>query len=313
MAGGRVGRDVRGGSGGLDRRSTLPTGRSLESGVLYIGARVRPVNFVCLASPSVLYSSHRVALAVLSVVGSALGLACEMSLSRVLPSLRSVAARRAWPASFSSSALASNTSIPSGAAGFIVDVLNAAHDKLPSSSQLGDSSSLGLPPLDVVEDPVVEDGPPLPPPDGYPPAANPVAAANRAAIAEIGAKKPMYAVSVKATRNNTIVTLARPNGNQMVNVVTLSGGKLGFKKSNRNGYEAGYRCAVGIIGAMEAQMQKEDFDWELLLKGFGAGREAMLTAVTTSVGAKVKDRLKRVTDRTPIKIGGTRGKKARRV
>lgn len=116
---------------------------------------------------------------------------------------------------------------------------------------------------------------------------------------------------VKASRNNTIVTFARPKGNQLV---TLSGGKLGFKKSNRNGYEAGYQCAVGIIQAMETEMSRLDkFEWQLYLNGFGQGRDAMLTAITTAVGEKVQDKLKRVTDRTPIKIGGTRGKKARRV
>ncbi|KAI0650105.1 hypothetical protein C8Q79DRAFT_875293, partial [Trametes meyenii] len=121
--------------------------------------------------------------------------------------------------------------------------------------------------------------------------------------------KPVYTVSVKATRNNTIVTFARPGGNQLV---TLTGGKLGFKKSNRNGYEAGYQCAVGIIAAMEAEMQRTDFEWQLFLKGFGQGRDAMLTAITTAVGVKVKGRLQRVTDRTPLKIGGTRGQKTRR-
>ena len=56
-----------------------------------------------------------------------------------------------------------------------------------------------------------------------------------------------------------------------------------------------------------------DFEWELFLSGFGQGRDAMLTALTTAVGQNVKDRLKRVTDRTPLKIGGTRGQKTRRV
>ena len=124
------------------------------------------------------------------------------------------------------------------------------------------------------------------------------------------AVRPVYAVSVKSSRNNTIITLARPDGRQLV---TLTGGKLGFKKSNRNGYEAGYQCAVGIIAAMEEEQKRVDFDWHLYLNGFGQGRDAMLTALTTAVGAVVKGRLKRITDRTPLKIGGTRGMKTRRI
>lgn len=182
----------------------------------------------------------------------------------------------------------------------ITDAANAA-SQAAESSQAASSQS-----------PEVEDGPPTAPPDSYtrsPPSANPVTISAQHG-SQRGLVKPVYAVSVKSSRNNTIITFARPNGQQLV---TLTGGKLGFKKSNRNGYEAGYQCAVGIIGAMEQELVRTDYDWELLLSGFGQGRDAMLTAITTAVGVNVKSRLKRVTDRTPLKIGGTRGMKTRRV
>ena len=155
----------------------------------------------------------------------------------------------------------------------------------------------------------VDDGPPVAPPESYPAAENPMRRAKKAGN-PLREERPVYAVSVKATRNNTIMTFARPGGDPLV---TLSGGKLGFKKSNRNGYEAGYQCAVGIIGALQREIERTDLDWELFLNGCGQGRDAILTALTTSVGEEVKPRLKRVTDRTPLKIGGTRGKKTRRV
>ncbi|KAI0356551.1 translational machinery component [Trametes cingulata] len=226
-----------------------------------------------------------------------------MSLLRILPSLRSRAVQRAWAASFSSSASTSASADPVPS---IFDALHNAPDGVAQANTSSRQSS--VPQLDVVEDPSAreEDGPPRPPEDSYP--VNPVAAANQAY--KPGVEKPLYNVSVKATRNNTIVTFARPDGKQLV---TLTGGKLGFKKSNRNGYEAGYQCAVGIIAAMEKEMKRTDFEWQLFLKGFGQGRDAMLTAITTAVGVNVKDRLTRVTDRTPIKIGGTRGMKARRI
>ncbi|KAI0370190.1 translational machinery component [Pilatotrama ljubarskyi] len=230
-----------------------------------------------------------------------------MSFLRVLPSLRSRAVQRAWAAPFSSSA---STSARASGTQDIPNIIEALQDPAGTVAQYNEASSdSSAPPLDVVEDAPAEDGPPLPSEGSYP--VNPVALANQEhRTGGIGTQKPVYAVSVKATRNNTIVTFARPGGNQLV---TLTGGKLGFKKSNRNGYEAGYQCAVGIIAAMEEELKRTDFEWELFLKGFGQGRDAMLTAVTTAVGANVKGRLTRVTDRTPIKIGGTRGMKARRI
>ncbi|KAI9067652.1 translational machinery component [Trametes sanguinea] len=235
-----------------------------------------------------------------------------MSFLRALPAIRSRAACRASFAPFSSSASTSASAPGSSEPPEMYDALIDASEAQPRP-ELTDMWGNTAPSASEAQAPEVDDAPPMAPADSFPRqpslSANPAAAANQAAKA-YGRDKPLYAVSVKATRNNTIVTFARPNGTQLV---TLTGGKLGFKKSNRNGYEAGYQCAVGIIGAMEEQLKKDDFDWELFLKGFGSGREAMLTAITTSVGMGVKDRLKRVTDRTPIKIGGTRGKKARRI
>ena len=160
-----------------------------------------------------------------------------------------------------------------------------------------------------------DDGPPTAGEGSYPRDGdrNPVRAAREGGGRRGGEHdEKLYAVSVKASRNNTIVTFARPKGDQFL---TLSGGKVGFKKSNRNGYEAGYQCAVGIIARMEEELARTDggFQWELRLNGFGQGRDAMLTALTTAVGATVKPHLRRVTDMTPLKIGGTRGKKARRI
>ncbi len=174
---------------------------------------------------------------------------------------------------------------------------------------LKESTLAGDPSLETVDS-----GPPTPPSESFPRTThqpNPVTEAKNQRVGQ--PLERYYAVSVKASRNNTIVTFARPSGNQLI---TLTGGKLGFKKSNRNGYEAGYQCAVGIIAAMENESKRvasDAFRWELFLNGFGQGREAMLTAITTAVGAQVKPTLKRVTDRTPLKIGGTRGQKARRV
>ncbi|KAM5534851.1 hypothetical protein V8D89_010709 [Ganoderma adspersum] len=227
-----------------------------------------------------------------------------MSLLRLLPALRKPAIPRTCVAGLSHSAprrAQATSSMPDFFDNLLKDD-NTSHAPIPESYDAATA-----PPLE-------EDLPPAASPESFP--RNP-ASTNPMTIARTSTKstssnnaRVVYAVSVKSSRNNTIITFARETGTQ---ILTLSGGKLGFKKSNRNGYEAGYQCAVGIIAAMDAHLDHTDFDWKLNLNGFGQGRDAMLTALTTAVGAKVKPRLKRITDKTPLKIGGTRGMKTRRV
>lgn len=221
-----------------------------------------------------------------------------MSLLRLFPTLRTPPVRRVYTAAVSLSA--PRRSQAPHTSDFFDDLL-----KDDSSSHTPIAGSYEA----VTTPPVEDDLPPTPPPGSFPrnpPSPNPVTIAREGRTFV----RPVYAVSVKSSRNNTIITFARQDGKQLV---TLTGGKLGFKKSNRNGYEAGYQCAVGIIARMEEELQRTDFDWHLYLNGFGQGRDAMITALTTTVGTIVKGRLKRITDRTPLKIGGTRGMKARRV
>ena len=52
---------------------------------------------------------------------------------------------------------------------------------------------------------------------------------------------------------------------------------------------------------------------EILLRGFGQGRTAILKALTLPEGDKVRDVVHCITDRTQIKIGGVRLQKARRL
>lgn len=101
-----------------------------------------------------------------------------------------------------------------------------------------------------------------------------------------------------------------------------SGGSCGFKGVNRSGYEAGYQCAVRAFARVK-QLALESAEmggggsggarFEVLFKGFGRGREAVYKALMTSEGDGVRPFVTRVTDNTPIKIGGTRAKKTRRL
>lgn len=88
----------------------------------------------------------------------------------------------------------------------------------------------------------------------------------------------------------------------------------GFKKVQRSTYEAGYQCAVHIFEKI-AQVRENNNTMTLQVnfKGFGQGREAVYRALTTSEGDKIREIVKCLSDRTPIKIGGTKAKKTRRL
>jgi len=64
---------------------------------------------------------------------------------------------------------------------------------------------------------------------------------------------------------------------------------------------------------IKAIQDAHPLELELFFKGFGQGREAMHKALLTSEGDTVRQLVTRITDRTPIKIGGTRAKKTRRL
>jgi len=121
---------------------------------------------------------------------------------------------------------------------------------------------------------------------------------------------PRYRLHCHSSRNNTIVTFTKPDGNT---IAWASGGSCKFKKGARAGYEAGYQCAIRMFQAMDNLQKTEPFALELFFKGFGEGREAMKTALLSTEGTKIRPLVVQVTDRTPIKIGGTRSKKTRRV
>lgn len=121
-----------------------------------------------------------------------------------------------------------------------------------------------------------------------------------------------YHLHVHSTRNNTIVTFCNAVGNP---VAYYTGGTCGFKGVNRSGYEAGYQCAVRVFDRImkEVEGSQTALKIDLYFKGFGMGRDALYRALMATEGEKVRPLIARVTDRTAIKIGGTRAKKARRL
>ncbi|KAK1232396.1 hypothetical protein PQX77_004466 [Marasmius sp. AFHP31] len=123
--------------------------------------------------------------------------------------------------------------------------------------------------------------------------------------------RPKYRLHCHSTRHNTIASFTAPDGSTIAN---FSGGSCGFKRGARSGYEAGYQCSVRVFDRIREQEAKVGPMYvELFFKGFGQGREAMQKALLTAEGDGVRQLIISVTDRTPLKIGGTRAKKARRL
>ncbi|EAU84557.2 mitochondrial ribosomal protein subunit S18 [Coprinopsis cinerea okayama7 len=116
--------------------------------------------------------------------------------------------------------------------------------------------------------------------------------------------------------NNTITTLTKQDGST---IAWFSGGSCGFKKGNRATYEAGYQCAVRSFRKIEeiknqiVSESKKNVVVDLFFKGFGQGRDALRGALLATEGEQIRPLVATITDRTPIKIGGTRAKKMPRL
>ncbi len=109
-------------------------------------------------------------------------------------------------------------------------------------------------------------------------------------------------VHIKATFNNTIVSITDSKGNAYS---WSSGGRIGFTGSKKS---TPYAAQLAAREAAEKVMEMGMKTVEVHTKGPGSGKEAALRALSAT-GLRVS----RVKDITPVPFGGCRGKKRRRV
>lgn len=96
--------------------------------------------------------------------------------------------------------------------------------------------------------------------------------------------------------------------------IHLSAGQLGFRKSQRQDYEAAFQVAGRLFKLIEERNLIGPNDKiELIMKDYGKGKEAFLNALQGKEGVRIKDHIVRVSDNTPLKFGGSRSKKLRRL
>ncbi|POY76634.1 hypothetical protein BMF94_0226 [Rhodotorula taiwanensis] len=142
-----------------------------------------------------------------------------------------------------------------------------------------------------------------------------------------------YKLHVYSTRNNTILTLSTsPSGAQQpaagdphVPVAWVSAGSAGYKGAARGTYDAAVEVSLKMFKKIQDLVEPPVLsggkklkaagppptELELVWKGFGQGRDAVFRTLMSADGDHVRHLVRRVTDATPLKIGGTRAKKRR--
>ncbi|TID21454.1 hypothetical protein E6O75_ATG04849 [Venturia nashicola] len=134
---------------------------------------------------------------------------------------------------------------------------------------------------------------------------------------------------IYSTKHNTHLCLTRPNTEP---IFSFSAGNIGFRKGQRGSFDAAFQLSSYVFKMMkdrgllrhanERDTGLEDLgiktespikNMEVVLRGFGKGREAVVKAIMGNEGRGLRGRIVRVSDATRLKFGGTRSSKPRRL
>lgn len=125
----------------------------------------------------------------------------------------------------------------------------------------------------------------------------------------------LHHLHVYATKHNTHITLTNPERQALISVST---GIIGARKAQRGTYDAAYQLGAWVM--KQIPQKGADRKWynklnkiELVLRGFGPGREAVTKILMGSEGREIRSKIVRVTDATRLKFGGVRSPKPRRL
>ena len=113
---------------------------------------------------------------------------------------------------------------------------------------------------------------------------------------------PHGVAHIQATFNNTLITIADPEGNV---VSWSSAGRIGFKGSRKG---TPFAAQVASQGAAQIARDSGMRTVDVQVKGPGGGRESAVRALSAS-GLSIKS----IRDVTPIPHNGCRPRKRRRV
>lgn len=120
-----------------------------------------------------------------------------------------------------------------------------------------------------------------------------------------------YHFHVYSHRHNTCITVTKPNRDP---IISLSSGNLGFKHAARGHYDTAYQLGAYTIDKLQqAGWHTKIKRMEVVLRGFGQGREAVTKVLLSNEGRLLRNAICKVSDSTKLKFGGTRSKKPRRL
>lgn len=96
--------------------------------------------------------------------------------------------------------------------------------------------------------------------------------------------------------------------------MSVSCGNIGFKKAGRKHYDSAFQLASYVLNRIREQgLHPQIKQLEVILRGFGAGREAVTKALLGTEGRLLRNKIVKVADATRLKFGGTRSSKPRRL
>lgn len=139
---------------------------------------------------------------------------------------------------------------------------------------------------------------------------------------------PPHRIHIYATKHNTHMTLtAPPPPKQRIEqadlykppepnkpLMTYATGMIGFKKHHRSTYDAAFQLATYFLKQMqERALLGKIKQIEIVLRGFGSGREAATKVILGQEGRLIRNRIVAVTDATRLKFGGSRSPNPRRL
>lgn len=144
-----------------------------------------------------------------------------------------------------------------------------------------------------------------------------------------------HRLHINATKHNTHITFVQPprtaartisssvsstsaSAAQKAKVVdvllSLSTGNIGFRKGGRGSYDAAYQLGAFVMKQIQEKGMLRDIKkLEVVLRGFGAGREAVTKILLGTEGRFLRDRISAVMDATRLKFGGNRSPNPRRL
>ncbi|KAI1209404.1 translational machinery component [Annulohypoxylon truncatum] len=128
---------------------------------------------------------------------------------------------------------------------------------------------------------------------------------------DMGPATEPFHFHIYSHKHNSHVTVTKPNRQA---IISMSTGNIGFKKSKRSTYDAAYQLTSYVIDKLhQGNWHNTITSLEVVLRGFGAGREAAIKVLLGTEGRMLRNKIIMVSDSTRLKFGGTRSPKPRRL